>query len=184
MRLHSEKGQALVETAFMIPLLLLLSLGVIEFANAIDSYMVLGELTRQGASMTSRGTPADIDGPDNDVLDFIIEAAGPVIDPAEPGRWRIFYSRIGPSNDADNPNACADTGEPYIVLERSERGGLGQTSQLGALCATANLPDIGSVGAGQELYAIEVYYQYATITGFDYFGIDLASTPIYVRAVF
>lgn len=181
---HSERGQAIIEVALMIPFLLVLTLGLIEVANAIDTYLVLSGTAREGASMTSRGTPADLPGPDNDALDMLVAAAAPVIDPAQPGRWKIIYSRVGPSNHPDNPNGCADVGDTYVVLDRVERGGQAGVSQVGALCGDAALPAIGAVTTGEPLHVVEIYYEYETITGLDHYGIDVGAFPFYDRAVF
>jgi len=180
----TEKGQAIVEVALMIPFLLVLTLGIIELSNAIDTYMVLSELTREGASMTSRGTPADKSGPNNDAFDAIIAGGAPIIDAASPVKWKVVYSRIGPSNDPNNPNGCANTGTNYIVLERKERGAHSGTTQVGTLCGAALLPGIGAMGAGQSLHVIEVYYAYATITGLEHYGINVGASPFYRRSVF
>lgn len=175
---RSEKGQSIIEVALMIPFLLILTLGLIEIANAIDSYLVLSGMVREGASMTARSMPAD------DALDMVIAGASPMVDPVQPARWKIIYSRIGPSNHADNPNGCADIGDTYVVLDRVERGGQAGGSQVGALCGAATLSGIGAVATGEPLHVVEVYYQYETITGLDHYGIDVGAFPFYDRAVF
>jgi len=180
----TEKGQAIIEVALVIPFLLLVTLGVIELSHAIDIHMVLSELTREGASMTSRGTPADMPGSNNDAFDAILAGGAPIIDAAAPLRWKVIYSRIGPANDPNNPNGCANTGTDYIVLDRKERGSHGGTTQVGALCGTVLLPGINAMGAGQSLHVMEVYYEYKTITGLDHYGIDLGASPFYRRSVF
>lgn len=48
-RARQERGAALIETAFMMPLLLLLSLSVFEFGRAFQYWQVLTNAAREGA---------------------------------------------------------------------------------------------------------------------------------------
>ncbi|MDD3269408.1 MAG: pilus assembly protein [Syntrophomonadaceae bacterium] len=45
----NEHGQALVEMALVLPLLLLLFLGIFEFGRILGSYMLISNLSREGA---------------------------------------------------------------------------------------------------------------------------------------
>ena len=47
--LSSEHGQALVEMALVLPLLLMLFLGIFEFGRIMGSYMLISNLSREGA---------------------------------------------------------------------------------------------------------------------------------------
>ena len=49
MRLRDERGQAVTEMALLLPLLLVLVLGVVEFATAIHEAMTIAAATREGA---------------------------------------------------------------------------------------------------------------------------------------
>lgn len=51
---RSEKGQSLVEFAFLIPLATLLTLGVIEIGYALLDQHVVTKLTREGSNLISR----------------------------------------------------------------------------------------------------------------------------------
>ena len=175
----SEKGQSLVELGLSLPLLFLLVLGGIEFSNMIDAHLVLVHLTREGANMTSRGTPADVGGPNygapDDALDVIVVSSAPVVTPGNLSQWTIIHSRIGPGPNDDE----------YIVLEQITRGALGEPSQIGSKDETPNLPNIDNIGTGQELHAVEVYYQYDTITPVgNFLGFLVADNFFYERAVF
>ena len=47
--LKRERGQALVEMALVIPVLLLLFVGICEFGRILGAYMVINNLSREGA---------------------------------------------------------------------------------------------------------------------------------------
>lgn len=48
-RVRDERGTALIETAFTLPLVLLLSVGVFEFGRGFQSWQVLTNAAREGA---------------------------------------------------------------------------------------------------------------------------------------
>ncbi|MFA7666739.1 MAG: TadE/TadG family type IV pilus assembly protein [Burkholderiaceae bacterium] len=52
------RGAALVELALLLPLLLLLTLGVVDFSRAIQYNTVLVNLSREGANLSARTTEA------------------------------------------------------------------------------------------------------------------------------
>jgi hypothetical protein len=56
---REESGQDLVELTVVTPVLLLVLLAIIEFGGLIDSQQELSYLTREGASIASRGTAID-----------------------------------------------------------------------------------------------------------------------------
>lgn len=56
---RDERGQDLVELTVVAPLLLLLLFGIVEFGSIFDSQHTMSYLTREGASIASRGTPLD-----------------------------------------------------------------------------------------------------------------------------
>jgi hypothetical protein len=58
---RSKKGQSLVETALVVPLLLLLVVGVIDVGRAFNNYIIIANASREGARYGSR-FPAHIDG--------------------------------------------------------------------------------------------------------------------------
>ncbi|MDD3364949.1 MAG: TadE/TadG family type IV pilus assembly protein [Syntrophomonas sp.] len=45
----SQQGQALVELAMVLPILLMLLLGIMEFGRIFGAYMVISNLSREGA---------------------------------------------------------------------------------------------------------------------------------------
>ena len=49
MNLKSERGQAILETALTLPLLLLVSVGIFEFGRAYQTWQVITNAAREGA---------------------------------------------------------------------------------------------------------------------------------------
>ncbi|WP_366923028.1 pilus assembly protein [Metallumcola ferriviriculae] len=51
--IRCNKGQALVEIALALPLLIILSLGVLEAGRVIHTYLIVGQAAREGARIAS-----------------------------------------------------------------------------------------------------------------------------------
>lgn len=80
---RNERGQALVEFAIVLPMLLLLLLGIVDFARAWNVYEVLTDAAREGARVAVVDQPATTE---QDVRDAIVAAgqrAAIGIDPAD-----------------------------------------------------------------------------------------------------
>ncbi len=56
---RDESGQELAETAMILPFLLVLALGVVEFGTMFSTRHTLTSLGREGANIAARGTPLD-----------------------------------------------------------------------------------------------------------------------------
>lgn len=53
--LFREEGQSMVEFAMVLPVLILLLMGIIEFGRVISAYMVINNLAREGARFAAVG---------------------------------------------------------------------------------------------------------------------------------
>jgi hypothetical protein len=73
----SQRGQSLVETALITPLLLLMFLGVIEVGWALRGYLVLLNANREATRFAARGTYLDFSQPDigNVGYQFVLQHA-------------------------------------------------------------------------------------------------------------
>jgi Flp pilus assembly protein TadG len=62
-RLAGEQGQALLETAFTLPIILLVSVSIFEFGRAYQTQQVLTNAVREGArvAILPNATPADVE---------------------------------------------------------------------------------------------------------------------------
>ena len=54
-----QSGQELAETAMVLPLLLFLALGIVEFGSMFSTTYTLTSLGREGANIAARGAPLD-----------------------------------------------------------------------------------------------------------------------------
>ena len=177
----SQKGQALIERALALPLLLLLVLGVVELSNMLNSYLVLTHLTREGANSTSRGTDSTIDSD----LDAVIAAAEPVIRSDNPGQWKVIYSQIVPGDPPADP-------EKYQIRRLGTwiRGGFGKESKIGFPDSPVNWAELGvasgSISRGNSFHVVEVYYDYrpSIMTPLENFLKNSLPTTFYERAIF
>jgi Flp pilus assembly protein TadG len=57
-RVRGESGQALVEMALILPVLLLLALGIVEFGRAFNAKQVVTDAAREGARLAVVNDPA------------------------------------------------------------------------------------------------------------------------------
>lgn len=73
--MSSQRGQSLVEFALVLPLLLLLLLGTIEFGRILGTYLMMVNLSREGARAAAVGES-------DTVIEERIYSATPLLDPA------------------------------------------------------------------------------------------------------
>ena len=168
---QSKKGQSLIELTLLFPLMLLLVYGVVEVGQIISTYLTLTHTTREGANLSSRGTPP------NTALDAIIAAATPTIRDDNLSQWRIIYTEIVQSPGIPCAPACT-----YEISDQIIRGNMAESSKIGVVGATVTIPGVENVGPGQTFKAIEVYYDYGpNVITFIGNGID---KTFYDRTIF
>jgi Flp pilus assembly protein TadG len=56
-RAHREEGQALIEAALTIPIMLLIAVGIFEFGRAYQTWQILTNAAREGARLAVVPTP-------------------------------------------------------------------------------------------------------------------------------
>lgn len=66
---NSQRGQAIVEMALVMPLLVMLLFGIVEFGRVLNTYIVVTNLSREGARIGAVG------GTDTAIIDFIKNSA-------------------------------------------------------------------------------------------------------------
>lgn len=85
-----NRGQTIVEMAFILPIILLLIMGIVEFGRIFNTYLVLTNASREGARVASVG------GTDLDIINSVSNATPTInqshmtitIDPLETERSR------------------------------------------------------------------------------------------------
>lgn len=173
---QNSRGIAVLEMAFMLPVLLLLTLPVIDFARAIQANQILVNVTREGASLASRAqnvTPQDI-------MNSLTATTPPL---QMPQRGMIYITKImgycatsGPGCVASNiileqnrwlggwqsANGSAPVSQIWACGSSSTAwGGDGSCSgiQSGAKAPTTSFMS-GKLNDGNVVYVVETYYNF------------------------
>ena len=181
-RFLCASGQSIVEFAIILPLVLVLVLGVVEFSYELLDLHVVTKLSREGSNLISRDTSlllakAALVGMSSRPVDF------------DNGSKLIFsVIKTGVTTGTSNFNK-------QILYQRYEYGTLSSVSALNIAGAGSfpapdyeavnadgntglqltNLP-ASLVGTGGMIYVTEIYTKHTLITPFDRFGFKLPET--------
>ena len=79
-RRRRERGQSLVETAIVFPILLLLLAAVVDFGRAFDAYIVLTNAAREGARWGSVNPELPLDDVRQIVMDDVLGSGTNITD--------------------------------------------------------------------------------------------------------
>lgn len=166
MRIHSfrlprrhARGVAAVELALVLPILLVLMLGVVDFARAIQFNNVLVHLTREGANLAARTTEQP---------GYILRALMDTATPLEMNTdGMMFISKIEGQSD----------GRAKLVAQyRPPSGGKGSLrselascvgSWSGGTCTPSGNQYVTlpvALNPGETVYAVESMYDYTLLT--------------------
>ena len=107
---RSERGASLVELAFILPILVVLVYGVVEFGRLIHARLVVTNVSREGGSLASRDIRVG-----QQLITMLQSSASPF--DLKNAYGRIWITRIKAGLSESQP-------EPYI-LSRDQGGGLG-----------------------------------------------------------
>jgi Flp pilus assembly protein TadG len=167
-RPQSERGDALIELALCLPVLLLMAFGVIDFSQMILDQQVMTGLSRQGSDLASRGT----------TLTATVSALGVQGASLNFGtQGRIIVTEV--ANDVH--------GNPEIVGQAESSTGISVTSAVGSGVGNpASVPPsaVTVLNAGQTLYVTEVFYAYSPMTPIGGFLKTSLASTMYVAAYF
>jgi hypothetical protein len=155
-------GQSLAEFAFVLPLLLVVLLGLIEFGNALSVKHAMAGLSREGANIAARGASLDT------VL-VLVTGTGSDINLA--ARGGSVVSRID-----------VQGGVPLIV-QQVATSGYGNQSRFGTVGDSAASIPVGYAD-GSDHYAVEIFYGYQPITPLPNMLLSAIPNQIYERSVF
>jgi hypothetical protein len=96
-----ERGQSLAETALILPLFLILIVGVVEVASAMQSYITVISSARDGARLGSKGLASD-----DEIKNLIVAETSHLRGPVDPASDIIVsHSTLGGAN-AVNVTVC------------------------------------------------------------------------------
>jgi hypothetical protein len=151
-------GAAAVETALLLPLLVLLALPVADLARALQARLILDAISREGASLAARGTL-----PLNDASQPIMDALAATAPPLDMQRdGMLFVSRI-----------MGSASGPLVLEQHRWLGGRHDVSVAVAGCASWDAagrcarpagPVALDPGAapddGEVMHAFEAHYRF------------------------
>lgn len=154
-RLEDERGGALVEAAFCLPVLMILTFALIDFSQIILDNHVMTGISRQGSDLASRA--AAVQGTGTELQDIVsaLVLQGASLNIGTQGR--IIVTEV----HSDTPNT------PLIKDQAISLTGISVTSAVGTgIGSAANMPTGATtvLNAGQTLYVTEVFYSYKPMT--------------------
>jgi hypothetical protein len=189
-RKDARRGQALAEFGFVLPVLMLLILGVVEFGYAIYRSMLIDHLAREGSNLISR--EASIQDAEAALR---AAATAPVTFDAN---GRVIFSVIKLGTGGSNRNRA-------IVSQRYTFGSLSATSVLGtppassydaapdymakdadndsSIRVSGALPNGLTLSAGQAVYVTEIFVRHSAVSPITRLGITMPTT-LYASAYF
>ena len=181
-RVACTSGQALLEFALIVPLVLVLALGVIEVGYALLDQHVVTKLAREGSNLISRDTsladaatamrnmssrPVDFNNGSSTVIFSVVKNVATVgaNNYNKPVLYqRYVYGSLPGSSVLNNSGGTFGSAPEFQALNSDSDTSLQIT----------NLPATTSLGG--FLYITEIYTRHPLITPFDRFGIQVPQT--------
>jgi len=190
-RLRDESGQSVAEMAMVLPLIVTLSLGVIELGYALLDQHVVTKISREGSNLISRDAS----------IDFAFQALQSMrtgnIDFTSTSKviFTIVKQPTSGSNAGVNVVSARYTGGASVgggsaITCSACTGNLGSSPDYSApdpdntssLRVTGGVP-ANSIGPGGYLYITEIFTSHPLITPFNRLGISVP-TSLYSIAYF
>jgi len=177
-----SSGQSIVEFSIILPLVLVLVLGVVEFSWELLDLHVVTKLTREGSNLISRDTSLLAAGT------ALANMSSKPVDFSNGSKMIFSVIKTGVTTGTSNFGK-------QIIYQRYEFGTLSATSALGYTSGSfggppefqavnadsntglqvTNLP-ASLVGTGGMIYVTEIFTKHALITPWDRFGFKLPET--------
>ena len=178
MKSKHDSGQALLEFALVVPVVLVLALGVIEVSYALLDQHIVTKLSREGANLISRDTslqdattamknmssrPVNFNDGSSKVIFSVVKNVD--TGGANNGKT-VLYQRFvygtAPGASMLNNSGGSFGGAPEYLAANSDNDTSLQISNLPA-----------TVSSGGLLYITEIYTRHPLITPLDQFGITV-----------
>jgi Flp pilus assembly protein TadG len=181
-RVFSASGQALVEFAMVLPLVLVLALGVIEVGYALLDQHVVTKLAREGSNLISRDTsladaatamrnmssrPVDFSSGSSKVIFSVVKNVATVgaSNYNKPVLYQRYeYGSLTGSSVLNNSGGSFGPAPEFQAINSDNNTSLQIT----------NLP--ATTALGGFLYITEIYTRHPLITPFDRFGVTVPQT--------
>ncbi len=155
---RGERGASAVEFAIILPVILIIALGIIEFGNFFTARFIIVNAAREGASLASRDAKEAAD-----LITMMQNAATP-LDLATKGR--IYIRKILAGQTSGSPNPRIDTSSSAqagaLNVQSSVTG-----SKFGLTDAVYNrlvFDNTNMTSDISEVTVVEVFYKYTPIT--------------------
>ena len=181
---RSDAGQTLVETAILLPILLMVSLGVVETSYAILHQHVISRLTREGANLISRDvalldasnalksmSTAPVDFTNGSQLVLSVLMKGGTVGTANLDKV-VLYQRY--SIGTLGSNSTLSTAGPVTFGPGPDFKVANADTNVNL--RITNLPANVDMTRGGLLYVAEVFTQHASLTPLDKFGVTFPPT--------
>jgi hypothetical protein len=189
-------GAAAVEFALVLPFLLLLMLGVYEFARALQAQMILTNVSREGASLASRSS---LEYTNQQIMNSLASSTPPLIMGLngmlyitkvtghlegskirnvviEQYRWAQGWHQ---NNYAPHSGVwmCGDSGGTRWLTSGAGDGSCSNLPTAGTTSPTANVMT-GQLADGDVIYAVEAFYRFSMLLGAINFGFGVRMPSI------
>jgi Flp pilus assembly protein TadG len=161
--LRHSGGQSVVELAVVAPILLLMTLGILEFGRILDVSQGLTGLSRESANLAARGTELQkvVEVAMQNGADFGLQAAGGVV----------------------ATQLTMKDGAPRIQQQVAS-GGYAGRSRLGKLGEVARGFGTVAFTDGQSVFVVETFYRYEPVTPLRSLASLSLPEELYERAIF
>ncbi|HNX29099.1 MAG TPA: pilus assembly protein [Syntrophomonadaceae bacterium] len=120
-KIKAQQGQALVEMALVLPILLLIVFGIIEFGRVYTYQLEINSIARQGARTAAVSSAANYGDVANSMMDLILETSesrtavdGSVTVPSTGSVGAIIVTSISRDNSAP-PNVVSTVTLPVRI---------------------------------------------------------------------
>ena len=183
-RFSDERGQTLVEMAFVLPMLLMVSLAVVEVSYAVLHQHVISRITREGANLISRDvtlldasnaikkmTTRPVDFTNGSQLVLSVLKKGAVVGSANYDKI-VLYQRYSVGTLAVG-STLSTAGSGVFGPAPDFRAA---NSDTDANLQITNLPASIDITRGGLLYVAEVFTTHAPLTPLDKFGVTVPPT--------
>lgn len=159
-----RRGQALVEFALLVPVLLLLLCGVIEIGRMLETNHIMSALTREGANLASRGATMQ------EALNIL--------------RTNQQASGLGNVGGAVVSRLVVDqNGVPKVEAQISTLG-YENASMVAPQDSVAHAYTTSGLTNGYRYYVVELFIPYTPITPLSNFMAGFIPESLYDRSLF
>lgn len=181
-----NKGTALVEFCFILPILIIMVFFIIDFGRLIQARIILTNIAREGGNLASRDIKTGSD------LITLLQSSATPLDMAQSGRVCISYIESGlsgddpdPSISVDNPQLCGGN----LAVSSGISNGATHLGLTDAMYSHLVFDDGNQTADINGVTVVETFYMYTPITPLpnfiaNIFLADGAGTIIGSRAVY